>query len=221
MSSSATTTTTTTPIRHDWYQTDEKVVITVLIKNVREHNVDIQPERVVLTADDFTLALPLFKPIVVDRSTYRISPVKIEITLAKEVGTRWSTLTFDAAAASVATIPTATTTVPIDKVANIYKHDWDQLEKQIEKEEADKKEVRNTVTTIIFCSFVIFFFVQGDALTNLFQQIYSSSNEEVRRAMNKSFSESGGTVLSTNWQEVGEKQVEVKPPDGTEFKKWH
>ena len=32
--------------------------------------------------------------------------------------------------------------------------------------------------------------------------------------------ESGGTVLSTNWKEVGEKQVDVKPPDGMEYKKW-
>ena len=32
--------------------------------------------------------------------------------------------------------------------------------------------------------------------------------------------ESGGTVLSTNWKEIGEKPVEVKPPDGMEFKKW-
>lgn len=30
----------------------------------------------------------------------------------------------------------------------------------------------------------------------------------------------GGTVLSTNWQEVGEKKVDVKPPEGTEFQKW-
>lgn len=39
--------------------------------------------------------------------------------------------------------------------------------------------------------------------------------------MNKSFSESGGTVLSTNWKEIGEKTVDVKPPDGTEFKAWN
>ena len=35
-----------------------------------------------------------------------------------------------------------------------------------------------------------------------------------RRAMNKSFQESGGTVLSTNWSEVDKGQVDVKPPDG-------
>lgn len=32
--------------------------------------------------------------------------------------------------------------------------------------------------------------------------------------------ESGGTVLSTNWKEVAGKKVEVKPPDGMEYKKW-
>ena len=32
--------------------------------------------------------------------------------------------------------------------------------------------------------------------------------------------ESGGTVLSTNWKEVAEKEVEIKPPDGMEYKKY-
>lgn len=32
--------------------------------------------------------------------------------------------------------------------------------------------------------------------------------------------ESGGTVLSTNWSEVGTKEVERKPPDGMEWKKY-
>ena len=32
--------------------------------------------------------------------------------------------------------------------------------------------------------------------------------------------ESGGTVLSTNWDEISKEKVAVKPPDGMEWKKW-
>jgi suppressor of G2 allele of SKP1 len=32
--------------------------------------------------------------------------------------------------------------------------------------------------------------------------------------------ESNGTVLSTNWKDVGAKKVEGGPPDGMELKKW-
>ncbi len=38
--------------------------------------------------------------------------------------------------------------------------------------------------------------------------------------MMKSYQESGGTVLSTNWEDVGKKKVEVSPPDGMIAKKW-
>ena len=38
--------------------------------------------------------------------------------------------------------------------------------------------------------------------------------------MMKSYVESNGTVLSTNWTEVGEKKVECTPPDGMELHKW-
>ena len=36
--------------------------------------------------------------------------------------------------------------------------------------------------------------------------------------MIKSFTESKGTVLSTNWSEVQKGRVGMKPPEGSEFK---
>ncbi|KAF6162151.1 hypothetical protein GIB67_008280 [Kingdonia uniflora] len=80
--------------------------------------------------------------------------------------------------------------------------DWDKLEAQVKKEEKEEK-------------------LDGDAAVNkLFRDIYQDADDDMKRAMSKSYLESNGTVLSTNWKDVGAKKVESTPPDGMEVKKW-
>ena len=60
---------------------------------------------------------------------------------------------------------------------------------------------------------------EGDgAINSLFKQVYERADPETRRAMVKSYQTSGGTVLSTSWAEVQNKDYEGKDrpsaPDG-------
>lgn len=72
-----------------------------------------------------------------------------------------------------------------------HPQEWAAMEKELE--EAAKDEVQP----------------EGDeALQALFRQIYSKGSPETRRAMNKSFSQSGGRTLSTNWSEVAQAQYD-------------
>lgn len=80
---------------------------------------------------------------------------------------------------------------------------WDKIDQDLKKELENEKP-------------------EGDAALNgLFKQIYERSDENTRRAMMKSYQTSGGTVLSTNWGEVADKDYEGKDrpsaPDGQEW----
>lgn len=60
----------------------------------------------------------------------------------------------------------------------------------------------------------------ADPVNGFFKKLYKGASEDTRRAMMKSYQESGGTALSTNWAEVGKAPVPISPPDGMEAKKW-
>ncbi len=61
----------------------------------------------------------------------------------------------------------------------------------------------------------------GDAALNkLFQDLYANADDDTKKAMIKSYTESGGTSLSTNWKDVSKGRMEIKPPEGMEAKQY-
>lgn len=116
-----------TAVRHDWYQTEEKVVVNVMIKKAEELNckVTIEADRLLIEADgDIRLEFHLCQSINTEKSSYKFGSVKVEITLMKLVGQRWADLTKEKAE-----------TKP--EIVSIYRKDWDSLTKTIEQEKAE------------------------------------------------------------------------------------
>lgn len=54
---------------------------------------------------------------------------------------------------------------------------------------------------------------QGDPVDSFFKSLYAKADPDTQRAMMKSYIESNGTALSTNWSDVGSKKVEEHPPN--------
>ncbi|XP_030892455.1 protein SGT1 homolog [Leptonychotes weddellii] len=194
-------------IKYDWYQTESQVIITLMIKNVQKNNVNVEFSEKELSAlvklssgEDYNLQLRLLHPIIPEQSTFKVLSTKIEIKMKKTEAVRWEKLE------GQGDVPK-----PKQFIADVknlypssshYTRNWDKLVGEIKEEEKNEK-------------------LEGDAALNkLFQQIYSDGSDEVKRAMNKSFMESGGTVLSTNWSDVGKRKVEINPPDDMEWKKY-
>jgi suppressor of G2 allele of SKP1 len=60
----------------------------------------------------------------------------------------------------------------------------------------------------------------GDATNEFFKKLYKDADPDTKRAMMKSYQESNGTALSTNWADVKKGPVETQPPEGLVAKKW-
>lgn len=179
-----------TAIKRDWYQSDSRVIITILGKHLSQEECFVKFDKDEITiqakfanGQSYSLNLKLSKNIVPERSYFRLLSSKLEISLAKMDAERWDVLE-----RAVIKIPKK---LPAGQLRN-----WDKVIREMAQDE-DEVDVNS-----------------------LFKKIYSEGTDETRKAMNKSFMESGGTVLSTNWKDVGKEKVEIKPPEGMEWKKW-
>lgn len=192
-------------VKYDWYQTETHVILEVRIKSLKKEDVRVEFHTTALSitaklavGSDYSLEIDLAHPVVPDQSSFKILSTKLEVKLRKVDGERWNSLEGDGSTPlpGAAVVPASGVGVPYASG-----RDWSKVEKLLDQEAEEKKEGES-------------------ALNEMFQKIYSDASDEVKKAMNKSFQESGGTVLSTNWSEIGKNKVDVKPPDGMEFKQW-
>lgn len=201
-------------IRQDWFQSNEIVTVTLFVKNlptddslkVKYNKSSISLEFPTSTSSEFQYEIgPLFQDINPNESSHRVFSTKLELYLAKATPSKWSKLEReDGEEISVAANPSPSTTSSGNQSSGLsYPNsarnakDWSKLDLDDDDDEDEAK---------------------GE--NAFFAQLYKNADDDTKRAMMKSFTESNGTALSTNWEEVSKKTVETSPPDGLEARKW-
>lgn len=237
-------------IRHEWYQNNQNVLITIYAKGVAKDKIEVDLEEDSLSvsfphpsdpSSSFTFNLdPLFALIDPSKSKYQVMSTKVELTLAKAApGHKWAniegttplkkatngTAQHDPAKAAVLStlqsqskaVETQTAAAPSYPTSSrTGPKNWDKLASDLtakkpkskvkgKAKDTDKQAGSDSEDDADedYDSDV-----GGDAVDGFFKKLYAGADPDTRRAMMKSFTESNGTSLSTNWNEVGSKRVE-------------
>ncbi|CAI4230610.1 unnamed protein product [Auanema sp. JU1783] len=177
--------------RFDYFQTEENVTLTVLKKGAKLEDCKVAySERYITVMVEGKIIFEGKLQGDVDQSRFEVNCTPAKVEVKMP---KLATGRWAALLEKGGSHPAA---------ASFVSKNWDAVEKQVAEDE-EKEEL------------------EGDAAVNrMFKKIYEDASDDVKKAMIKSFSESNGTVLSTNWDEIREKKVEVKPPACMEYKKF-
>ncbi len=182
-------------MKMDWYQNPTRVSLDLYAKGVDKDASEVKFEKqrlyirlVTPGKPEFEMDKELFDEVNVSSSSWSASKYKVEIRLAKGVaGKSWISLDKDGDIASASVRASAFAQKRQERLTQKQK-EWN---KKVNEELKDYKE--------------------DDSAMGAFREIYKMSDEDTRRAMMKSYSESGGQVLSTDWNKVKKEKVVYKP----------
>jgi suppressor of G2 allele of SKP1 len=206
-------------VRESWYQHEEesgKIVLTLYAKNLASDDVsviftsDTTLQATLRFADDskFDRSWTLLRAYVVDSATYSLNPYKLEISLVKADPAFGSWDSLETVEASQKHEAALVKRQNVHSTSNQREHlkvdMWEQLDQDAAKEAEAEKPTGEA------------------ALNELFKSIYANADADTKRAMAKSYAMSGGTVLTTKWDEAKDTNYEdnIQAPQGQEVRKF-
>lgn len=167
---------------------------------------------------DYVFSLdPLFASIDPSASKVSVLSTKIEITMRKQTpGQKWKSLESTATNVQLTDRPTTTAPEPTSAAANAPSYptssrqgakNWDKVASELSTSQKSGSRKKDGGTDDADSDIED----GGDNVDAFFKKLYSGADPDTQRAMMKSYVESQGTSLSTNWGEVSKGKVEPKP----------
>lgn len=203
--------------RTDWYQTSSTVVLSIFTPNLPENEkcVSLQLSKknkrnlgisypIPDESSEFQYNLTLSHEVDPENVQLKVFTKKMEITMLKLVKINWKTLECTGESESRPSVQqpeienknssrSNTLGYPTSSKKSI---DWSKVDLSDDEDE------------------------NAGSADAFFQKLYADADPDTKRAMMKSYMESNGTALNTNWEDVSKAPVETSPPEGMELKHW-
>ncbi|KAF9761254.1 hypothetical protein IL306_003901 [Fusarium sp. DS 682] len=236
-----------TPLRLQEFQNNTTMSVSIFSKGVNKEKLQVQfnPKSAHLdsviwpSGDERPFTLDLGGEIDTEASTYRVTPNKVELTLKKKTPGKWAQLKGEASDSA----PDAAAAEEAEKLKVLKEARKKAMDEAATKAAAQDKpaaatEAKEKAPAVQASSKPAYpsssrtgpknWDTIGDDIDSdeekdvngFFKKLFKDATPEQQRAMMKSFTESNGTSLSTDWNDVKDRTVETVPPKGVEAKKW-